>query len=245
MKISKSKVTLAAKIKSSGFEWPQFGKWATQDKDGEVFISGGEFTPVRRSGEVNWCFDVPYKSAGKVEFGVGWFQCILSRAEYSHLYPAPDAKPQFCESVMRSIPEPDEQVWTNPPTIEQLASDYRNANDYAERKRQEADAAKGDVDAKLKALELAGEAIGLLVSPITAKQEPELTITDWRDLQVGDEVECLQININGDDYADERIGTIGLVSATEQSGSSGQTVKLKFNDDEYFWISEWRFIRRP
>ena len=94
-------------------------------------------------------------------------------------------------------------------------------------------------------LELAGEAIGLLVSPITAKQEPELTITDWRDLQVGDEVECLQININGDDYADERIGTIGLVSATEQPGSSGQTVKLKFNDDEYFWISEWRFIRRP
>ena len=33
--------------------------------------------------------------------------------------------------------------------------------------------------------------IGLLVSPITEKQEPEheLVITDWRDLQVGDEIE--------------------------------------------------------
>lgn len=70
---------------------------------------------------------------------------------------------------MRSIPEP-----TAKPTIEQLAADYRNAKDYAERKQQEADDAKVDEDAKLKALELAGEALGLLVSPITEKQEPGL-----------------------------------------------------------------------
>lgn len=37
------------------------------------------------------------------------------------------SEPEFCESVMRSIPGSDEQVWTNPPTIEQLAADYRNA----------------------------------------------------------------------------------------------------------------------
>ena len=96
------------------------------------------------------------------------------------------ADPEFCESMMGSIPEPDEQVWTNPPSIEQLAADYRNAKDYAERKRQEADSAKADADARLKALELAGEAIGLIVQPITAKQEPELVITDWHDLQAGD-----------------------------------------------------------
>ena len=91
MNINKSKVTLAAKIKSSGFEWPQFGKWAAQDKDGEIFISGGDFTPVRMSGEVNWEFDAPYKSAGKVEVGLNWSQCTLSREEYFHLYPAPGA----------------------------------------------------------------------------------------------------------------------------------------------------------
>ena len=144
MKISKSKVAFAAKIKSSGFEWPQFGKWATQDKDGEVFMSGGDFTPVRMSGEVNWEFDAPYKSAGKFEVGINWFQCILSRAEYLHLYPDPDAKTQFCESVMRSIPEPETK-----PSIEQLAADYRNAKDCAERKQKEADAAKNGADAKL------------------------------------------------------------------------------------------------
>ena len=241
MKISKSNVALAAKIKSSGFEWPQFGKWATQDRDGEIFISGGDFTPVRMSGEVNWEFDAPYKSAGKVEVGLNWFQCILSREEYFHLYPAPDAegwiehdgkhepeistsgltiwckwsdgleqsheanmvdwiddsdvrvvayrlhkpekyKPEFCESVMRPSPEPDEQVWTNPPTIEQLASDYRNAKDYAERKQQGADDAKADADEKLKALEFAGEALGLKVSPIAenmASQKNPFRGDDW------------------------------------------------------------------
>ncbi|MGL5130848.1 MAG: hypothetical protein ACRC7D_22545 [Aeromonas popoffii] len=55
------------------------------------------------------------------------------------------------------------------PTIEQLAADYRNAKDHAERKQQEADAAKADAKAKLKALELAGKSIGLIVSPITEK----------------------------------------------------------------------------
>lgn len=71
------------------------------------------------------------------------------------------------------------------PTIEQLAADYRNAKDYAERKRREADDAKADVGAKLKALELAGEALGLLVSPIAenmASQKPLSGVMtgDWR-----------------------------------------------------------------
>lgn len=45
------------------------------------------------------------------------------------------------------------------------------AKEQAERKQREADDARDDADVKLKALELAGEAIGLIVSPITAKQD--------------------------------------------------------------------------
>ncbi len=109
------------------------------------------------------------------------------------------SEPQFCESVMRSIPEPeinskniditqvdDIDVVESKPAIEQLAADYRNAKDYAERKQQEADDAKADADEKLRVLEIAGEAHGLLVTPITSKQEPELAIADWRDLRAGD-----------------------------------------------------------
>jgi len=103
--------------------------------------------------------------------------------------PNPVAEPEFCESVMRSIPEPESK-----PTIEQLAADYRNAKDCAERKQQEADDAKVDADSKLKALELAGEAIGLTVSPITERQAPELVITDWRQWLVGDVVSWSLLN---------------------------------------------------
>lgn len=60
------------------------------------------------------------------------------------------------------------------PTIEQLAADYRNAKDYADRKQQEADDAKTDADAKLVELVAAGKALGLVLgvadaAPVTTK----------------------------------------------------------------------------
>ena len=146
-------------------------------------------------------------------------------------------KHQFCESVMRSIPEPDEQVWTNPPSIEQLAADYRNAKDYADFKQQEADDAKADADARLKTLELAGEDIGLLVSPITAKQEPELVITDWRDLQAGDIVEFLSGTLNdwvGREVTVERVDTRDTAYPVLVRDPGGTR-----------WCRDFRFIRRP
>ncbi|MGL5391723.1 MAG: hypothetical protein ACRDA8_10215, partial [Shewanella sp.] len=235
MKINKSKEHLAAKIKSSGFEWPRFGRWATQDKDGEVFISGGDFIPVRLGGEVNWEFGEPYKSAGMAEVGVNWFQCILSRAEYFHLYPAPDAdgwieweggecpvgggvvvdlkwsdgfepkaaKPEVfrwqhldshaniiayrlhkSEQAKSSAVGDDEtslaknedgdmlarladlNVAAYKRTIEELAADYRNKLDYANRKQDEADKANMESDAALSELEKAIAAIGFAITPI-------------------------------------------------------------------------------
>jgi len=145
------------------------------------------------------------------------------------LHKPEQSKPEFCESVMRSIPEP-----TAKPTIEQLAADYRNAKDYADRKQQEADAAKADADAKLKALELTCEAIGLIVSPITAKQEPELVITDWRDLQAGD-----VISVSGKWWEPDSEYTVD-----ENDGSRDAPIRVGG-----YWalIGEcsFKFIRRP
>ena len=84
------------------------------------------------------------------------------------LHKTEQAKPESCDSVTRSFTEPEAK-----PTFEQLAADYRNAKDYAERKQREADDAKADADEKLRVLEIAGEALGLLVTPITSKQEPD------------------------------------------------------------------------
>lgn len=44
-----------------------------------------------------------------------------------------EVEPEFCESVMRSTPDPESK-----PTIEQLAHDYRNAKDYALRLQKDA-----------------------------------------------------------------------------------------------------------
>ncbi len=177
----------------------------------------GRIERIRKAGDFNW----------KSGFGDDG-EIIAYRLH------KPEFKPES------NTPEPETK-----PTIEQLASDYRNAKDYAERKQQEADDAKAAADARLALLVDAGKALGLDVSPITEKKEPELAITNWRDLRVGDEVECLLVNTGGGDYADKRIGSVGRVIATEELGRSGQSVKVEFDSGECYWIAGWRFIRRP
>ena len=93
----------------------------------------------------------------------------------------PDAKPEFCASVMRSIPDPDAK-----PTIEQLAHDYRNAKSHAERLQKEA--GEASVKAESFAVEIRKKILELqeLIGISKPESEPELVITDWRDLQVND-----------------------------------------------------------
>ena len=237
MKISKSKQELARIISENG-GWrngAEFAWYGNQTKKGWFGISKPRYSPKQKSLQIlrpHLAGSFPCRKPKN------WHQTILSRAEYFHLYPATDAKPEFCESVMRSIPEPDEQVWTNPPSIEQLAADYRNAKDYAERKQQEADAAKADAEAKLKALELAGEAHGLLVTPITTKQDPELVITDLRDLQLGDEVEYL------DGVMKNKIGMVGTIDKFDHNSCTDRFFRIK-DGYNFGWPTKWRFIRRP
>lgn len=244
MNINKSKVTLAAKIKSSGFEWPQFGKWATQDKDGEIFISGGDFTPVRMSGEVNWEFDAPYKSAGKVEVGLNWFQCILSREDYFHLYPALG---ELCGKVTEE--NRHESVWTNPPSIEQLAADYHAKQAIATQAQEEADSHRCGAEVALSKLEIAAKELGFKIEPITAKQEQEPTITDWRDLRVGDVIWVGGTIVT----VDEPEGECEIIGENIYSYASGlrmflQPFLVRRGDVEFLpdlKCRGWRFIRRP
>ncbi|QEG08954.1 hypothetical protein [Aeromonas phage 4_4512] len=214
-----------------------FHLYPATDDDGWIEWKGGE-CPVGEGDRIDAKFsdgDEFFDVSSDWDWGVDAGGCNI--IAYRPHKPE-QAKPEFCESVMLSIPEPDEQVWTNPPTIEQLASDYRNAKDFAERKQEEADDAKADADAKLKALKLAGEAVGLIVSPITDKQEPRLVITDWRDLRVGDEVEYVSGLIKS------RNGMVGVVVDTEDE-DDGLNVKLELHDGEFGWPTKWRFIRRP
>lgn len=126
------------------------------------------------------------------------------------------------------------------PTIEQLASDYRNAKDYADRKQEEADAAKAGAGAKLAELVAAGRAVGLALSVTGAESESELVITDWRDLQLGDVVWY-----GGDDGLSSGEYHVMEVEAPDYEGY--RTVQVNDGADGR-WIDTragWGFISRP
>lgn len=235
MKISKSKQELARIISDNG-GWRN-GEFAAQDGDG--LVGGYGSKPEWNSLAEYW-----WREASG-----GWFlankiknhhQTVLSRAEYFHLYPAPDAKPEFCESVMRSIPEPDEQVWTNPPTIEQLAADYQAKLDIATRAQEEADAHRCGAEVALSKLEIALKELVFKIETITAKQEPELVITDWRDLRVGDIIELTA----GERYLKTECTMVHVPGFGLRARSADDTEALWWDLGGY-QKSEWRFIRRP
>lgn len=123
-------------------------------------------------------------------------------------------------------------------TIEQLDADYRIAKDYADRKQQEADAAKADEEAKLAELVAAGKAIGLALS--VATPESELVITDWRDLKVGDIIEYV------DGRNKNRVGMVGRVDGFDlYNADTDRPVRMASDDGQVGWPTKWRFIRRP
>lgn len=272
MKISNSKKELARIISENG-GWPERALWAAQDNCIAFFLGG---KPEYKSGDRCWysnCLDgACVGTITRDEKVTNWHQTILSRDEYFHLYPAPDAEAEqkaeirwvrgkdiyatpTAHDCMEMLKEKlgstecgcDEcsAFYSKPAahaesTIEQLAADYRNTKDYAERTQQEADAAKADAEAKLAELVAAGEALGLTLSVTGAESKSELAIIDWRDLQVDD-----LIWYAGDDelsYGEYR------VMGVENPDYEGYRTVLVSGYSGGHWIDTragWGFIRRP
>lgn len=270
MKISNSKKQLAQIIHENG-GWRDGVRAVYGAKTKRVcFLSESagypEYNPTRKA----W---VVLSAGVEAEFSsepfANWHQTILSRDEYFHLYPAPDAEAEqkaeirwvrgkdiYATPTAHDCMEMLKEKWGSTEcgcdecsafyskpaahaesTIEQLAADYRNAKDYADRKQQEADAAKADAEAKLAELVAAGKALGLVLS--VAGVEPELVITDWRDLQVGDEVALTSPNGGG-----VNVGEVGVIRRIDDRAMSAS-----FPSQEGHLISRtvgnWKFIRRP
>ena len=195
------------------------------DADGWIEWSGGE-CPVCIDDVVDVMqLDGHTYTARAVNFH--WLLKSGSVSVAAYRLHKPDVKPEPCESVTRSIPELEAK-----PTIEQLATDYRNAKDYAERKQQEADDAKVNAGTKLAELVAAGKVLGLVLS--VAGVEPELVIT----VQVGDEVECVKPNVKPSKYK----GMIGTVLEVDDSSTP---YLVEFGNEARIWCHEVKFIRRP
>ena len=239
MKISKSKQELARIISENG-GWREMAEFSAQDKDGEVYHYATK--PTINAGREVW----HHKGCiGEGEFTAetlpNWHQTILSRAEYFHLYPAPDAKPRFCESVMRTIPEPEAK-----PTIEQLAADYRNAKDFAEHKQQEADAAKADAEAKLEELIAAGSALGLALSvetegSVITPAHPPIIPGDWSSWHQWEVGDFISWSIVG------HAGEFRIIAVHHDPSRNIGDFEVEDKQGGVYRVygNECRFIRRP
>ena len=142
-------------------------------------------------------------------------------------------------------PAVDAVEWHNPPSIEQLTSDYHTKAAEADRLQAVADEALKAADDALLALEKAGELLGLVISIDTKPKQPvepeQPIITDWRDLRVWDVVEHIE-----DNGGDLRIGSIGKISEVDEEcinvdyeGWEGYSYGVP--DD----LHKFKFIRRP
>ena len=217
MKISKSKKELARIISENGGWKDKKAEWSAQDGRGGQVSFFKIKAPTYSKTEKEWmafgdgvhCYGSRIEGCKVIK---NFHQTILSREEYLHLYPTPDAKPQFCESVMRSIHEPeinskninitqvdDINVVESKQTIEQLAAEYQSKLAISTQAQEEADSHRCGAEVALSKLEIAVKELGFNIEPITAKQEPELVITDWRDLRVGDEIEVFNFECPDDE----------------------------------------------
>ena len=206
-----------------------FHLYPAQDADGWIGWSGGE-CPVEDDAIIDIRFRDGHEERG-VDADWDWEHSGGGDIIAYRLHKQEQAKSDYCESVTRSIPEPSDK-----PTIEQLASDYRNKLDYANRKQDEADKANMESDAALAQLEDAIAEIGFAITPLVApEKEPELVIA----VQVGDEVECVESNIKRNKYN----GMVGRLHRIDESDTSTPYL-VDFGGYAKIWCHEVKFISR-
>lgn len=146
------------------------------------------------------------------------------------------------------------------PNIEQLAADYRAKLATYEQAQEELNSHRCGVEAALSRLEIAGAQLGFDIKPhekpptvggsvidrlrdeaATLSESVKQEFTDWRDLRIGDVVECVRSNIKG--YKHD--GQTGVVSNIDNEDEETPIlVKLDHNDTKV-WCHRVKLIRRP
>ena len=221
----------------AGVEWPDGAEYAAQDKDCQK-VHFYKTKPLK-SGDTYWNASgcIAYSGIELDSLCRNWHQTIVTREQYAEAVAA-NVSDQVVDTV-------DAVEWHNPPSIEQLTSDYYAKAAEADRLQSVADEALKAADGALLALERAGELIGLVISIDTKPKlveppvEPEQpVITDWRDLCAGDVVWW-----EGDSRYDCGEYTVERVEEADYKGDCVIFLSAK----EWVDVSceEWRFVRRP
>ena len=240
----------------AGVKWPEGAEYAAQDnRDLYVWFYSEKpkFAGVNKG---KWTSDVNYENGRKCRIVDGeklneicrnWHQTIVTREQYAEaLAAAGNVSDQVVDTV-------DAVEWHNPPSIEQLTADYHTKAAEADRLQSVADEALKDADDALLALEKAGELIGLVISIDTKPklvaqpvEQEQPIITDWRDLRVGDVVECVLVHgengLEDDAYNNRFHGARCNVVGLTENGKNHIETDLKPSG---YYIQEFKFISRP
>lgn len=232
-------------------KWPDGAKYAAQDKNQDPsdyetdltnIVSFYTLKPTRDYNDPFWCEDSDINKDIKLpSLCRNWHQTIVTREQYEQaladaaVTTEVQTESKHCEPVVSHVPDR---------TIEQLADDYYTKAAEAECLQYEADAALKLANEALITLQKAGEVIGLVISVDPKPEQP--VITDWRDLKIGDVIECVLVHgVNGieskesdNKFHGAECRVIGFIN----TGINHIKTDLKPNG---YYIQEFKFIRRP
>ena len=237
------------------------------DADGWIEWKGGE-CPVEPSTKIS----VRYRNGGEFHRNItassqrwsnnGWTADIIAYRPHK-----PEVKPEFCESVMRSIPDPEESdvqsrldsaleiVKAAAPHL--LSDKYKLegdevmgelkptieqlAQDYRNKldfaKRKQQEADDANMESDA-ALSQLEDAIAAIGFVITPLAATEKEPEMASEVKVGDEVECIRSNVDPSKY----MGMNGTVLEVDDSSTP---YLVDFGGVGRIWCHDVKFIRRP
>lgn len=248
----------------AGVKWPDGAEYAAQDKNQDPAGDNSDLVniiafysskPTKRVDDQFWLGDDDASKDIQLPFLCrNWHQTIVTREQYAEAVAAADngsTTNQVRESEDVPASQPAAQLYSGvtgvmpSESIESLLAEIK-----AKREKRDALVAKADA----LALEIASieqrindklKEYGFAIFQLAAASEPEqLAITDWRDLRVGDVIECVAYGDERDapypgGWASRNIGNEQVVS--EINVKSGK-ISIKKGQDSG---RAFRFIRRP
>ena len=224
-------------------QWPDGAEFASQDKeDKELYFYRTK--PERLNGNVRWSAPNPSLLACHTlpTLCKNWHQTIVTREQYE----AAKANPVQVSDVFHEATETPNTPDTDKQTLDEKLSRYQWANnelakaiaivaDWTDKIKELED----EVAAELASFGRRGE-VKPESSPVVEPVE-ELNITDWRDLQVGDVIVCLDNSIWCESFIGKEVQVIEL-EHRDYCGILPIHAKLGDSKD---WGCSFKFIHRP
>lgn len=258
--MNKPKTWLATALIEAGVtKFPEGTNWAAQDKCDLAAVFSGERPTITKGRDMHFCNASRVSQVKLSALNPRWHQTVLSRDEFDRFVAetvprstavgddetSPATKEEL--EALTTVESPEQRAKLAriyAPTLDQLLQDWCNADDFAQRKQTEADEASAMRDERWQAVQARAGEMGVMIgSVVPVVSEPELVITDWRDLRVGDIIQCIGYWERED--TDGKEFTVTRLKSVSYEGDKPIRIEVQGVSCPGTWGGEYRFIRRP